>query len=395
MFSWANLLLALALLIAITLSGHAASVGSDLIVYAVLVDWLHLLAASLWIGGMMYIATIYLPILKGHSLIERVHSLLTTLPYYSTLAIVGVIVMTISGPFNAAVHMTSWEQLLTTAYGRALIVKVLLVGALLITSAIHVGIFRPRLAKDYKKYLSLIGATEPTIETEAARLASVLHAVRGRATSVLTIPDSPDKDVKPDAPETVQEPDGEADGAASQDQPVSLTTPEVRQLEGRVTKQTRRLTTILRWEPILGIGVLICTGLLNVFAGTLLPPAANPAQPQSPTTPAKAFTTTVKTSDNKFTVTLSISPNHFGPNVFTVSVLDSNGKPDTNIGVSLYTTMLDMDMGTDTVNLQPDGKGHFSASGDLSMGGNWQVRIQIRTPDNTLHEAKVKFFTPI
>jgi copper transport protein len=135
--------------------------------------------------------------------------------------------------------------------------------------------------------------------------------------------------------------------------------------------------------------------LLNVFAGTLLPPAANPAQPQSPTTPAKAFTTTVKTSDNKFTVTLSISPNHFGPNVFTVSVLDSNGKPDTNIGVSLYTTMLDMDMGTDTVNLQPDGKGHFSASGDLSMGGNWQVRIQIRTPDNTLHEAKVKFFTPI
>jgi nitrogen fixation protein FixH len=57
--------------------------------------------------------------------------------------------------------------------------------------------------------------------------------------------------------------------------------------------------------------------------------------------------------------------------------------------------MLDMDMGTDTVNLQPDGKGHFSASGDLSMGGNWQVRIQIRTPDNTLHEAKVKFFTPI
>jgi nitrogen fixation protein FixH len=56
--------------------------------------------------------------------------------------------------------------------------------------------------------------------------------------------------------------------------------------------------------------------------------------------------------------------------------------------------MLDMDMGTDTVNLQPDGKGSFTARGDLSMPGNWQIRIQIRTPENTLHEAKVKLFTP-
>ncbi len=53
--------------------------------------------------------------------------------------------------------------------------------------------------------------------------------------------------------------------------------------------------------------------------------------------------------------------------------------------------MLDMDMGTDSINLQPNGQGKFSANGDLSMAGHWQVRIQIRTPDNTLHEVKVKF----
>jgi nitrogen fixation protein FixH len=134
--------------------------------------------------------------------------------------------------------------------------------------------------------------------------------------------------------------------------------------------------------------------LLNVFAGTLLPAAASSGQPQSPSATIKPFTKTVKTADNKFTVTLNISPNHFGPNTFTVSVLDSKGQPDSNVGVSLYTTMLDMDMGTDTINLQPDNKGHFSAIGDLSMSGNWQIRIQIRTPDDTLHEAKVTLFTP-
>lgn len=38
----------------------------------------------------------------------------------------------------ATIHLTSWEQLLSTAYGRAL----------LLTSAIHVGLLRPRLKAD-------------------------------------------------------------------------------------------------------------------------------------------------------------------------------------------------------------------------------------------------------
>jgi len=50
--------------------------------------------------------------------------------------------------------------------------------------------------------------------------------------------------------------------------------------------------------------------------------------------------------------------------------------------------------GTDVVNLQPDGKGHFSGIGELGMGGNWKLRIEIRTLDTTLHEATLKFFTP-
>lgn len=346
---WANLILGLALLIAITLSGHAAATSSNVLVYAVLVDWLHLLAASLWIGGMMYISTIFLPSLRGHSLEKRTGTLLATLGRFSPLAITGVIIMTVSGPFNAVVHMNSLDQLITTAYGRTLVVKVLLVGGLLLTSAIHVGLFRPRLAKDYEKYRN-------SLET--------------------------DQD------------DGTSESAAT-----VRSSKEFKQLEGQVSRQSGRLTTVLRWEPLLGVAVLVCTGLLNVFAGTLTPATTNQQQQatqqqQQQTTQSKPFTTTVQTTDNKYTIKLSVSPNRFGTNVFTVSVLDSQGKPDTNVGVSIYTTMLDMDMGTNALNLQPDGKGSFSGSGDLDMGGNWQLRIQIRTPDNTLHEAKVKLFTP-
>ncbi len=149
---------------------------------------------------------------------------------------------------------------------------------------------------------------------------------------------------------------------------------------------------ILGFEPLLGVGVLICVGLLNVFGGTLLPATATQPQTGGQTKP---FNASIQTTDNKFTVTLNVNPNRFGTNAFTVSVIDNNTHtPTTNVGVSLYTTMLDMEMGTDSINLLPDGKGHFSANGDLSMGGHWQVRIQLRTPDNTLHEAKVDFSTP-
>ncbi|MBV9710764.1 MAG: copper resistance protein CopC [Ktedonobacteraceae bacterium] len=342
--SWLNLILGMALLIALTMSGHASAANSDVLVYAVMVDWLHLLAASLWIGGMMYISTTYLPTLQGNSLSERVRSLLTTLPHYSPLAITGVIIMAVTGPFNATIHMSSFDQLITTAYGRALVVKVLLVGALLLTSAIHVGLLRPRLAKDYKKHLAVEGAElrEP-----------------------ITVPENHTADIEPVSQEST--------GPSESD----------------IERQASRLTSVLRWEPLLGVAVLVCTGLMSVLAGTLQPAAANQAAPPS-TSQVKPFTTTSRTSDKLFTFKLTVSPDRAGPNTFTVTVFDSHGVKDTNVGVSIYATMLDMNMGTTPINLQPDGKGNFSISGDLDMGGRWALRLEIRAPDLKLHEANVK-----
>ncbi len=353
---WVNMILGLALFIAIAMSSHAAAVSKNLVIYAVPIDWLHLLAAAFWVGGMMYIATTYLPVIRHSSIKEQARSLITVLPYYTPWATGAVVAIAITGPFSATFHLTSWAQYVTTAYGRALAVKILLVGALLISSAIHIGLLRPRVKKEYQKYAYAASRLGTGASTDALSTGVINHA------------------------------------PAQSGQPAKLLTQQVKLREGRLSSKTRRLTGVLRWEPLLGVGVLVCVGLMNVFGGTLSPTAA-----QQPTTAnVKPFNTVVKTTDNKFTVTFNVNPNRFGTNIFTVSVVDnSTGKPTTNIGVSLYTTMLDMDMGTDTVNLLPDGKGHFTASGDLSMGGNWQIRIQIRTPNSTLSEANVKFFVPV
>ncbi|GER87083.1 copper resistance protein [Dictyobacter vulcani] len=311
--SWINLILALALLIAVTLSGHAAAVNGDLQIFAILGDWLHLLAAALWVGGMLYLALIYLPILHSTTLPSRSRILLSTLAHYSPLALAGVIIMAVSGPFNAVVHMDTFSQLITTAYGRALSVKTLLVIALLVTSSLHVFVYRPRLKKAFASYEG-IGS-------------------------------HPD-----DKPEDTGK------------HPFLALSSEIKVLENKLEGHVTRLTRILRWEPLLGVAVLVCTGLLNVFAGTLLPTTVGQTT-SSQATVVKPFHGTVQTKDHKYTLNVTVSPNRFGTNVFTVNVLDSKGQPDTQVGVSIYTTMLDMDMGTDAINLQPDGKGHFSARG--------------------------------
>lgn len=136
---------------------------------------------------------------------------------------------------------------------------------------------------------------------------------------------------------------------------------------------------------------------MNVFAGTLTPTIAAPTSQQQSGTTTAPFNGTAKTSDGKYSVILNITPNRFGTNVFTVHVTDAQTNQQLNAtqaGVTIYTTMLDMAMGTDSLDLQADSKGGFSGSGDLSMGGNWGIQVQVRTLDNTLHEASFKIYAP-
>jgi len=355
LLSWTQLLLGLALFIAITMSSHAAAAGPSSRVYAVVADWLHLVAAALWVGGMLSIATTYVPVLRRRPVAERAHALVTMLPYYSPWVVLGVLLMAVTGPLSATVELSSWEQLLSTAYGRVLAVKILLVGAMLLTSAYHVFVLRPRLQREEMKYASA-----------SARLESVQRAP-------VAVPSDHEAAAPPPMPRRLAQ--------------------EVKLREGRLATLGQRLTTVLRYEPLLGVAVLVCVGLLNVFGGTLGPSAVSAAKPQ-PTAPVSSFHTTARTADGRFTVSLTVTPDQAGPNTFTVSVVDNRtGKPTTEVGVSLYTTYLDREIGTGTVNLQPDGKGHFSASGDLTVGGHWRIRVQIRTVQNTLHEATIKFLT--
>lgn len=162
---------------------------------------------------------------------------------------------------------------------------------------------------------------------------------------------------------------------------------------------SRYVTTVWRAVLLFGVGIAVCA-VLTIAQGFADPPLSTAVAPsarpsRSPAGAAGAFVVTVLTTDRKFAVTLAASPNRAGTNVFMVSVIDmSTGTLATDVGISLSTTMLDMRMGTALVPLHPDGNGHFSGHAELAMGGDWRIRMQIRTSDRRLHEATVNLLTP-
>jgi copper transport protein len=134
--------------------------------------------------------------------------------------------------------------------------------------------------------------------------------------------------------------------------------------------------------------------LLLISIVVLLSACSTTGSAPSTPTATTAFHSTLKTTDGKYVLQFSVTPNRLGSNVFTLGVVDAaSGKPAPALQAQLATTMLDMDMGTDQVGLQSNGHGQYSAQGTLSMAGHWEIRILLHTPDATLHVASVEIDT--
>jgi copper transport protein len=141
---------------------------------------------------------------------------------------------------------------------------------------------------------------------------------------------------------------------------------------------------------LLGLSALAGCGTDATTATTTL------SHPQ-PTATIGPFHTTVQTFDKDFTITLDITPNRSGPNHFLAQIMDNHTHTfAVHVAITLYTTMQDMSMGTDSVALHGEGGGQYSATSNvLSMGGHWALGITIRTSDHVIHKAGVSFVLPL
>ena len=135
-----------ATLIALTtsLSGHAADWGD--VTLPVLIDWLHLLAVSTWIGGLFTLGFVLHHSLSSPDKVEQTQSLASIAGRFSTMAACCVAVFLPAGLYNAWLQVTSLSPLVSTSYGWTLLAKLSLVGLVLMIAGVNRYYFVPLLA---------------------------------------------------------------------------------------------------------------------------------------------------------------------------------------------------------------------------------------------------------
>lgn len=141
------------------LAGHANA--GDLRSVATAVDALHLVAVSVWIGGLVALAL----------LLHRL-DLRTVLPRWSRVATGAVVVMVTTGSFASWREVRSLDAVLSTDYGRLLVAKLLLVVTMLALAWGARDLVRRRYAR------AVVHASTTLLEPE--RVVAVEQADRRR-----------------------------------------------------------------------------------------------------------------------------------------------------------------------------------------------------------------------
>jgi len=123
------------------LSGHAADWGD--LTPSVLLDWSHVLAASLWIGGLVALAIVVFRagVVARHGVVARIGARFSRLAAWSLAAVI------VTGAYNAWVQLPDVAALWNTPYGRILLAKLILVVALVALGAINRYALLPRLTR--------------------------------------------------------------------------------------------------------------------------------------------------------------------------------------------------------------------------------------------------------
>jgi copper transport protein len=145
-------------------------------------DWFHLVAGSVWVGGLigMVVLAASLPAAR------RVAGLVVSVPRFSNTAFVSVLVLIGAGIGSAVQHLPTLASLWQTSYGKALLVKIALLGAALLLASVNLlrtvprfraSAQRPELGTFAASLLRRLALGESLLVSGAVLAAAVLSSL--------------------------------------------------------------------------------------------------------------------------------------------------------------------------------------------------------------------------
>lgn len=133
----ARLAAALVLPAGFTVASHAAGAGA----LAALADWVHMVAAAAWIGGLATLLLL-LVVAGAH---DRQTVARTLVPRFSVLAGASLGALLVTGAYSAWLQVPTLRAFIGTQYGRVLLAKLMLVAVLAALGTVNHRVLRPRI----------------------------------------------------------------------------------------------------------------------------------------------------------------------------------------------------------------------------------------------------------
>jgi copper transport protein len=314
--------------------GHGAALNPASI--PIMIDFTHNLAASMWIGGIIYLAFVVVPSIKQSQSKEYIKASLLSLliPRFSTIPVVILGIIVVTGPFLLYLLEPDLALTLSSLYGKALIAKLVLAGAMIGIGA----------------YNQLI------IQRDSFRLLAVAPNIGG-----------------------TEEPIGNMTSPRKGESSNSL---DVNKLISKFGKSTKA-------EAFIGVALLAAVAVL---VNTGLPASEFQSQIQQlqqqqlqsipglnlangVTAPQQGFVATNYIENNQ-KVSLSINPYIPGNNQFQITYSDSNGNPIDIKSVQLRYTQTEKGIGPITVDANKVSMGTFSVNAAFGLAGPWVLQIE-------------------
>jgi copper transport protein len=154
-------------------AGHAAQTAPRPLALAL--DWLHLVSASLWLGGLVGLLVIWRTLEAS----RRMAVLADCVPRFSRVAVVSVAVLLCSGVGATILHLPILAALWQTSYGQAILVKAALLAAAIALGATNLTRTSPRLqafADSPERALGAARLLRRLVSGEAALVVAALFA---------------------------------------------------------------------------------------------------------------------------------------------------------------------------------------------------------------------------
>ncbi len=169
--------------LALTSSVAHAAAGEGAF-WATSADFVHLLAASVWIGMLAQVVMLF--VWARHVEREERYAVLSSaMRRFSLIASLSVALLLFTGTVSAVIELEHFSDLLNSGYGRALLIKLLLLVPLLAVGAVNAYVLRPDL-EDATEIASLRNRMT-ILEDLEAQLSKLVRWELGLAIAVLAV----------------------------------------------------------------------------------------------------------------------------------------------------------------------------------------------------------------